>query len=87
MQQTCSVSGKKFEITDDDLKFYEKMDVPPPTLCPQERQRRRLAWRNPRTLYKRKCDATGENIISIYSPDKPFPVYAPASWWGDGEEL
>jgi hypothetical protein len=34
-----------------------------------------LSFRNERKLYRRKCDATGENIISAYSPDKPYKVY------------
>ena len=41
MIKTCVVSGKEFEITDEDLKFYEKMGVPAPTLCPEERQLRK----------------------------------------------
>jgi hypothetical protein len=49
--------------------------IPIPTLCPEERQRRRLIFRNERKLYKRKCDATGDTIVSIYSPDKPYKVY------------
>jgi len=34
------------------------MGVPVPTLCPEERQRRRLAWQNMSSLYHRECDAT-----------------------------
>ena len=59
------------------------MQVPEPTLCPDCRQQRRLTFRNERSLYKRKCDATGKSIISMYSPDVPFPVYAQDYWWGD----
>ena len=76
MKKVCRITGQEFEITDQDLAFYEKFGVPIPTLCPDERCRRRLAWRNERNLYKRKCNATGEEIISIYSQDKPFPVYS-----------
>jgi Zn ribbon nucleic-acid-binding protein len=83
MIKICRTSGQPFEITDDDLKFYEKMGVPPPTLCPEERQRRRLAWRNERNLYHRTCDATGKKIISMFSPEKPFPVYCNDYWWSD----
>jgi len=83
MKQACRITGQPFEITDEDLKFYEKMGVPPPTLCPEERQRRRLAWRNERNLYHRTCDATGKKIISMYSSDKPFPVYESTYWWSD----
>jgi Zn ribbon nucleic-acid-binding protein len=52
-------------------------------LCPDCRQQRRLAFRNERNLYKRKCDATGKNIISIYSPDKNIKVYNQDFWWSD----
>jgi hypothetical protein len=81
--KTCLLSGQEFTITDEDLAFYEKMDVPTPTLCPEERLRRRLARRNERNLYRRKCDATEKNIISVYTPDTPFPVYDNKYWWSD----
>ena len=61
----------------------KKYLIPPPTLCPDCRQQRRLAFRNERKLYKRKCDATGNDIISIYSPDKPYTVYHQDYWWSD----
>ncbi|NUJ98008.1 hypothetical protein HGA92_04455 [Candidatus Gracilibacteria bacterium] len=57
--------------------------IPVPTLCPHCRQQRRLAWRNERNLYKRKCDFSGKDIISIYSPDKPYKVYDQEIWWSD----
>ncbi|NUJ98132.1 hypothetical protein HGA92_05105 [Candidatus Gracilibacteria bacterium] len=57
--------------------------IPPPTLCPDCRQQRRLSFRNERKLYKRKCDFSGKDIISIYSPDKPYKVYEQKIWWGD----
>ena len=75
MQQICKKSGQPFLITDEDVQFYQKMDVPLPTLCPEERQRRRLAWRNERTLYKRKCSGSGKTIIGMYPENTPFPVF------------
>jgi len=55
--------------------------IPTPTLCPEERQRRRLAFRNERKLYKRKCDATKKDIISLYQNDSPYIVYDHTVWW------
>ena len=78
--QNCSSS---FEITKDDLQFYNRIKVPPPTFCPECRLIRRMNFRNERSLYKRKCDATGRGLISIYSPDKTFKVYDHAYWWSD----
>ena len=57
--------------------------IPTPTLCPDERQKRRLSWRNERKLYRGKCDKTGDEIVSMYSSEKPFPVYDQKVWWGD----
>jgi hypothetical protein len=83
MKKVCAVSKKEFEITDADLEFYEKMGVPVPTICPEERQRRRLAHRNERKLYRRKCDLCGEKIISIYPENSPFSVFCQKCWWSD----
>ena len=83
MTETCKVSGRKFQITEKDLEFYKEMGVPTPQLCPEERQRLRLSFRNELNLYKRKCDLTGKDIISIYSPDKPYKVYDHNVWWSD----
>ncbi len=79
----CPASGSSFLVTDEDFAFYNKIGVSSPTLCPEERERRRLAWRNERKLYKRKCDACQKQIISIYSEDKPFTVYCSDCWWSD----
>ena len=42
-----------------------------------------MAWYGYRILYKRKCDFTGENIITIYHPDLPYKVYKQDIWWSD----
>lgn len=92
MQQTCRRTGEKFEVSERDLAFLDKVSpviagkkyqIPPPTLCPSERQRRRMAFRNERSLYNRKCDKTGEQILSMYPQDVDFPVYGTESWFGD----
>ncbi|MDD5769473.1 MAG: hypothetical protein PHE25_00750 [Candidatus Gracilibacteria bacterium] len=57
--------------------------IPSPTLCPDCRRQRRLSWRNESKLYKNKCNATGKDIVSIYSPDKKFTIYNQDYWWSD----
>jgi len=34
-------------------------------------------------LQQRKCDLTGQPIISMYRPNAPFPVYKISEWWSD----
>ena len=88
----CRLSGKEFVVTDKDFELLDKISpvfggqkysLPSPTLSPEERQRRRLSFRNERKMYKSKCSKTGREIISLYSPDKDFTVYDPKVWWGD----
>ena len=61
-----------------------RFQIPVPKECPACREQLRCAFRNERALYKRKCDLTGANIISMYRPDAPFPVYEVKAWYGDG---
>ncbi|MBI3335225.1 MAG: hypothetical protein HY001_01890 [Candidatus Portnoybacteria bacterium] len=82
-RKTCQNCKQQFVIEPADFKFYEKMQVPPPTFCPDCRLQRRMAWRNERTLYARSCNATKEDVISCYHQDAPFPVYKREYWYSD----
>lgn len=79
----CQNCKKDFIIEPEDFSFYEKVKVPPPTFCIECKAQRRLAYRNTHSLYKRKDSFTGENLISIYSPDKDLVVINQNVWWGD----
>lgn len=79
----CQQCSKTFRIDDQDLAFYKKINVPEPKLCSDCRQQRRLAWRNESKLYYRRCDFTGNNILSVYAPDSPYIVYDHKVWWSD----
>lgn len=81
--KTCIQCESQFEITPRDIDFLAKFDMPPPSECPGCRARRRWSYRNQNRLYKRKCDFTGEEMISLYSPDKPYKVYKESIWWSD----
>lgn len=83
VKKICAITGEEFVISEWEQKFLKKMQLPLPTLCRDERLRRRLANRNERRIYKDKCDLTGKSIISLYSPDKPYTVYSQEAWWGD----
>lgn len=64
-------------------EMCEKFGVPSPENSPEDRMRDLMAWRNEWKLYRRKCDQSGQEIISAYAPDSPFKVYKNDIWWGD----
>jgi hypothetical protein len=82
-KKICQNCRSEFIIEPDDFGFYEKIKVPPPTFCPECRMVRRLAWRNERVLYKRKCDLCNKNIVAMHHQSVPFPVYCRECWWSD----
>ncbi|MFH1838286.1 MAG: hypothetical protein ABH808_02205 [Candidatus Kuenenbacteria bacterium] len=79
----CQNCQQDFTIEPEDFEFYDKIKVPLPTFCPECRMQRRMTWRNELSLYKRKNDFSGENIISAISSDKSFKVYDHKTWWSD----
>lgn len=81
--QNCKLS---FVVDAADFVFYKKMEVPPPTFCPQCRLVRRLSWRNERGLHKRICAKCSKSMISIFAPDTPMTIYCSACWWSDSWE-
>ncbi|MFA6523438.1 MAG: hypothetical protein WCS85_03675 [Candidatus Peribacteraceae bacterium] len=92
MQRSCRQCQSSFDITADDLDLYDKVSpviagrkepVPPPTLCPDCREQRRLAYRNERQFYHRPCAKTGKDVVSIYALEKDCVVYDQIVWWSD----
>jgi hypothetical protein len=79
----CQSCKSQFTIEPEDFAFYERLKVPPPTFCPECREKRRIAFRNERSLYKRKCDLCGKEVVSRVSPDKPYPMYCRDCWHSD----
>lgn len=72
---TCSTTGKPFKIIPQELKFYRAMGLPLPNLCPDQRHKDRMALRNPRKLWSRRCGKCGKGIQTTYSPERPEKVY------------
>ena len=84
----CQNCKNQFIVEPEDFNFYKKINVPPPTWCPESRLQRRLLWRNERTLYKRQCNAPNhsEALISNFAPEVSSPVYDQEFWWSDNWE-
>lgn len=88
----CRISGEDFIITDKDLEFYDKISpvfggkkysIPSPTLCPDERARNRMMFRNFNNFYHRHSDLSKTAIISMYGSHTDTKVYATPEWWSD----
>ncbi|HLD21285.1 MAG TPA: hypothetical protein VJB65_00125, partial [Patescibacteria group bacterium] len=81
--QQCMQCKKAYEITKDDQKMYQQFQIPESMICHQCYLQTFFAFRNMRFFYKRHCDKCKREIISIYSADKPYPVYCNECFWKD----
>ncbi|MEW6617143.1 MAG: hypothetical protein AB1333_01855 [Patescibacteria group bacterium] len=78
----CQNCKQNFIIESEDFDFYKKIEVPPPTFCPECRLQRRMIWRNARVVYKR-ADSGNFTLFSAFSPDSPLKIYNHDYWWSD----
>lgn len=83
-KKICVHCGDEFLITTGDADFYSKIGVSFPKMCSLCRAQRRLAFRNERVFYKRKCDRCDRDVVSMYSPNKPYRVWCYDCWFSDG---
>ena len=92
MIKNCSQCAQEFEITNDDLSFLDKISptfdnkkfqIPPSKLCPNCGDQRRFSHINHINLFKRKCDDTGKDIITMYHPNSPYTIYEMRHWAAD----
>lgn len=84
--QKCNKCGESFSIREEDISFYRVLKVPPPTICPLCRKKRRFAHlvRLPK-FFKRKCGALKhtEEIITIFPPETSHKLYDFSYWHSD----
>ena len=74
-KKICQNCKGEFTIEPDDFGFYEKIKVPPPTFCFDCRLKRKFAYMNERTLFKRKCDKCSKDMISMFSPQSEHIIF------------
>ncbi len=79
----CKQCTSLFEITEDDRKVYHQLGLPDPNLCPDCRNRRRMAWRNDRVFYRDKSDLSGKSMISLYAPGRSYKIFTASEWYSD----
>lgn len=81
--RTCQSCQTDFTIESDDFAFYYKIQVPPPTWCPNCRAQRRFAWRNESHMLQKRDALRGELTFSNFSEASPLQIYQPDDWYSD----
>ncbi len=92
MQQTCAECSQAFEVTGNDLQFYDdlspvfndqKYNLPAPTHCPDCRQQRRLSHHNEMNLYPGQCGLCERRTLTEYPAHSGKQYYCRECWNSD----
>lgn len=81
--KTCQNCKQSFSIDTEDQAFYDRIEVPLPTFCPECRMIRRFAFRNQNKLFKVKDHFTDEALFSLVPPNPKAPVTTNERWFSD----
>lgn len=94
-RKTCCISWTQFPVYESDELIYKKccpqiwwreILFPFPKLCPEERLRRRMIFRNERHIYKWTCAHTWSSMISVYHPNSSCTVFDQKFRWSDDRD-
>ncbi len=71
----CVSCERNYKITEQELLFYRKMNLPIPRRCFYCRHQDRISRRGPYKFWKRTCAHCNKEITTNYSPERPEIVY------------
>ncbi|MCA9356194.1 hypothetical protein KC852_01590 [Candidatus Nomurabacteria bacterium] len=71
----CIECERNYRITQQELIFYKKMDIPVPRKCFYCRHKDRIKRRGPYKFWDRNCNNCNKNINTNYDPNRPEIVY------------
>jgi len=87
-KMNCHRCSKQFLVIDQEESFLGDRGWPLPTQCPDCRQARRMALRNPRKLCKTTCNSCQQEIIVTFERKEGDTVYCKEHYlkWLDGSD-
>ena len=83
MQKVCELTQAPFTISEFEVEFCRKNEIPLPTLSPFVRLRNLLVFRNRSDLYHTKCALSEKSILSSVPPESDFKVVDIDVWNSD----
>lgn len=72
---SCEKTGNPHKIIPVELQFCKRIGIPLPRISWRERQKARMALRNPWMLWERECSKCGAQIMTTYAPERKEPIY------------
>jgi len=82
-ERTCALTGETWIMTDEEIGWYRRFNVPPSKLSPRARLRLLLGFASGLALWWKPHAKTGSPILSFVHPDSPFQVIPDKEWMSE----
>ena len=82
-EKTCALLGTKWMMTDEEIGWYKKFNVPPSTLAPMTRLRQLAGFAGGISIWWKAHAVSKKPILSFVHPDSPFQVITDTEWFGN----
>ncbi len=79
----CKDCNRNYKITEQELLFYKKMNLPIPRMCFYCRHKDRVFRRGPYKFWNRNCAKCDKDIVTNYAPERPEIVYCEKCYQGE----
>ncbi|MFH1404715.1 MAG: hypothetical protein ABIH21_01295 [Patescibacteria group bacterium] len=91
-ERTCRFTGKKWFMSQEEISWYKKFNVPPSTIEPITRLNYLNAYNTGLAFFWKPNVKTGKPILSAVHPDSPIQVLPDTEWMSEevllkGKEL
>src|SRR3989338_5435977 len=72
-ERTCALTGQKWQMTDEEIGWYKKFDVPPSKVAPQVRWYHHGLWYAGYQFWYQPHPETGKPVVSVNHPATGLP--------------
>ncbi len=80
-ERECSMTGQKWNMTDEEISWYKKFNVPPPKVSPRTRWLHHGYWYVGYQFWYQKHPETGKPVICTVHPATGIKVLPDVEWF------
>ena len=82
-EQTCILTGKKWQMTQEEITWYKRFSVPPLKIYPDAYLKYLCGFASGVALWWKPHAKTGKPTLSFVHPDNPIQIVSDKEWFAD----
>src|SRR3989338_84438 len=80
-ERVCALTGEKWMMTEEEIGWYRKFNVPPHPWSPFTRMKYLMGFPSGISIWKKPHAETGKEILTFIHPDSPYKIIEDREWF------